>query len=138
MDIDWSRFRTIAFMSPTEEGNGVVVELTDIKLSTLEGVVYAWIDQGGTVLRVGASNQPIGTRVLALGENINKSLSGLESPTPEWEAKQWVALAKQGRLRALVHQPPAIDTVAGRVRPYLGIERRMIASLKPVLNRSYR
>lgn len=137
MDIDWSRFCTIAFMSPSEVGNGVVVELTDNELSTLEGVVYAWIDQSGTILRVGACNRPIGIAMLALGEDINNTLLGLDSPTPEWEAKQWFALARQGRLRALGHQPPAIDTVAGRVRPYLSIERHMIAKLKPVLNRGH-
>jgi hypothetical protein len=138
MEVDWSQFCTIAFMSPNSEGNGVVVELTEPKLSRLEGVVYAWIDQAGTVLRIGASNQPIGIEMLAYSQRINRSLSGLNGQTPEWEAKQWLALAKQGTLKALFHQPPPIDTVVGKVRPYLGIERHMIAKLKPVLNISRR
>jgi hypothetical protein len=138
MDVDWSRFWTIAFMSLNDEGNGVVVELTDIKLSTLEGAAYAWLDHAGTVLRVGAANRPIGVEMLAYGQHINNALAGLNSPTPEWEAKQWLALTKQGKLKALFHQPPAIDTVVGKVRPYLGIERHMVAKLKPVLNLSHR
>jgi hypothetical protein len=138
MDIDWSRFCTIAFMSLNQEGNGVVVELADVKLAALDGVVFAWIDEAGTVLRVGASSQPVGAGILSFGEQINRSLAGLTSRTPEWEARQWLALAKQGKLTALAHRPPPIDTVIGQVRPYLGIERHMIAKLKPLLNTHYR
>lgn len=121
-------------MSSSAEERGVVIELTDPKLSKLEGIVYAWIDAAGTVIRVGASNNPIGNEMIEYGHRINKSLAGLNGSTPRWEAEQWLALTRQGPLRALFHQPPTIDTVVGKVRPYLGIERHMIAKLKPVLN----
>ena len=138
MSIDWSQFQTIAYMSSNVEGNGILVEVVDAEMAKLEGVIYVWLDKDGNAVRVGTSKQPIGKRMLAYNPHINKSLAGLNSPTPLWEAEQWLALVTEGQLKAVCHQPPIIETVAGPLRPYLDIERHMIFDMKPTLNRSNR
>jgi hypothetical protein len=47
-------------------------------------------------------------------------------------------LLKAGSLICYVHQPDEIDTIAGPLRPYLDIERVLIATKKPILNRGHR
>lgn len=59
----------------------------------------------------------------------------MTNPSPK-EGDLWEQLLKAGRLVCHVYQPPHIDTViAGQVRPYLDIERVLIATKKPILNR---
>lgn len=138
MALDFTRFRSVATMSLTEDKQGVVVTITDYEQAASSEAVYLWTDAEGAVLRVGTTRHAVGKRLLEYGRHINRRLAGSKSPTPVWEAHRWLELATAGNMIALVHVPDTVATIAGPVRPYLDIERVLIHDLKPSLNRSHR
>ena len=138
MYVDWSQFRPIASMSLSDDRQGIVISITNVVLGAATQVVYVWVDSYGYVLRVGTTKHSVGNRLRQYAPHINRALAGKPSPTPLWEAQKWHSMVSAGELTALVHEPPLVSTAAGLIRPYLDIERLMIAGLKPPLNRSHR
>ncbi|WHA40165.1 hypothetical protein [Agrobacterium larrymoorei] len=138
MYVDWSQFSPVASMSLSDDRQGIVITIPDVVLGAAMQVVYVWVDSYGYVLRVGTTKHSVGARLRQYAPHINRALAGLPSSTPLWEARKWHNAVQGGELTALVHAPPDIHTAAGVVRPYLDIERVMIAGLKPPLNRSHR
>lgn len=117
----------------------VRVEITDSELGELTEVVYAWTRESGDYIRVGTSRAPVKGRLLIYETHINRALNGARSPTLATEAAEWKRiLLEEGRLIAIVHRPPPTDSIAGPVRPYLDIERVLIATKRPPLNRGFR
>lgn len=138
MSVDWSQFHPVAAMSLNEDGTGITVRITDAALGSECEVVYVWVDATGSPLRVGTTRHRVAARLRQYTTHINKASGGLRSPTPEWEAQRWLELVRGQELTALVHKPPTLMTAVGSICPYLDIERHMIATLKPPLNRSHR
>lgn len=138
MYVDWSQFRPVARMSLSDDRHGIVISITDVLVGAAMQVVYVWVDSYGYVLRVGTTKYGVGKRLRQYAPHINRALVGKPSSTPLWEAKKWHGMVLAGELTALVHEPPLVSTAAGLIRPYLDIERLMIAGLKPPLNRSHR
>ena len=137
MTVDWTNFQVVTTMSLDESGRQIGVTLEAGGVSALECVVYVWLDGSGNVIRVGSSKQPIGRRLMPTRSTSTRACRGFEAPPPKGKTAAWLKLAKEGDLQGVVHQPPLIETVAGPVRPYLDIERTMIAALRPPLNRSH-
>ncbi|SCX27172.1 hypothetical protein [Agrobacterium rosae] len=138
MYVDWSQFHPVASMSLRDDRQGIVISIIDELLGAAMQVVYVWVDSYGYVLRVGTTKYSVGNRLRQYAPHINRALLGMPSSTPLWEAQKWHSMVLSGELTALVHEPPLISTAAGLIRPYLDIERLMIAGLKPPLNRSHR
>lgn len=136
--LDLSQFRVAAVMTCVPDARAIDVTIQDNTAADLEEAVYVWVSLGAEVLRVGTSKGPVRKRLRQYPGYINKALDGGKSQTPLWEADLWLEYLQCGELHALVHQPPTIDTVAGPVRPYLDIERTLLASVRPALNRSHR
>ncbi|TNB48197.1 hypothetical protein FF124_07620 [Martelella lutilitoris] len=137
MEIDWTQFRQVAQMSVDASGR-MTFEVTDPEAAKLEQALYVWQSHSGQILRFGTTKSPVSSRLRQYPNHINRRLVGQKSPTPEWEAKAWVDYANKGPVVALVHQPPQINSVIGPIRPYLDLERELIAAFKPPLNRSHR
>lgn len=129
----------VARMSLAENSQTITVALQETDAVNWTEVNYAWVSPAGDIVRVGTSKQPIGRRLAAYAKDINNRLVLGKGSTPDWEAKRWVSeLSVFGHLVAFAHRPPEVDTVAGKIRPYLDIERVLIAKMKPRLNRSHR
>ncbi len=129
----------VATMSLDSSGKSVSVELTQTPATAWTEVTYAWLSPSAEVLRIGTSNQPIGRRLSAYAKDINKRLREGRGRTPSAEVESWLLrLQEFGRLDAFAHLPSAVETVAGPIRPYLDIERTLIAKYKPILNTSHR
>jgi len=110
-----------------------------MEVAALDECVYVWRTPDGRDLRFGTSAGPVGVRLRQYAKHLTASLNGLSSPSPLWEAESWRALLiDHGRLNAFAHQPISIETVAGPLRPFLDIERRLIKLNRPPLNRSHR
>ena len=126
-------------MSLGTDGRSVAVLIDDPQAAKASEAVYAWVDRDRNVIRVGTSLKAVGRRLRQYQGHITQSLNGKPKPTPYEEALRWVEVLRRGDLIAMVHVPKAIDTAIGPVRPYLDMERHMIANLKPsLLNRSHR
>ncbi|MBZ7920571.1 hypothetical protein LAC81_02060 [Ensifer adhaerens] len=129
----------IATMTLGADSRSITVELLDSPAIRWTEVNYAWLSPLGDIIRIGTSKQPIGGRLAAYAKDINKRLQFDKGSTPAWEAEAWLQkLGQFGHLTAYVHLPDEVDTVAGPVRPYLDIERALIAKHRPLLNRSHR
>lgn len=121
------------------DGRSVAVHLLESPALRWTEVNYAWLSPAVDIVRIGTSKQPIGNRLAAYAKDINKRLQMDKGATPLWEAEAWLEKLKEcGHLAAFVHLPDMVETVAGPVRPYLDIERALIAKYRPVLNRSHR
>jgi hypothetical protein len=135
---NWSAFTPFASMVLREDNAGIQVHIIDEVAGTLTEAVYVWLGPEDAIIRIGTSKQPVARRMLQYPKHINSTLAGLPSPTPPEEAENWVRLVKASPIRALVHQPPLVQTVCGPIRPYLDIERTLLSSFKTQLNRSHR
>lgn len=131
-----SGWREVAWMTKGSK-TSVKIAIRDEVVAALEGCVYAWRTPDGQDMRFGTAESKLRQRMQAYGKHITDSLEGRPSPSPEWEAKCWLAqLDRHGRLEAFAHQPDLIETIVGPVRPFLSIEKRMLQLCKPPLNRS--
>lgn len=129
----------IATMILGADGRSIAVDLSQSPATKWTEVNYAWLSPAADIIRIGTSKQPIGGRLAAYGKHINQRLRLDRGPTPLWEAEAWLQKLREcGHLAAFVHLPDMVETVAGPVRPYLDIERALIAKHRPVLNRSHR
>ncbi len=129
----------IATMALGADGRSITVDLIESPALAWTEVNYAWLSPAADIIRIGTSKQPIGGRLAAYAKDINKRLQLDKGSTPTWEADAWLQkLTEFGHLSAFVHLPDMVETVAGPVRPYLDIERALIAKHRPVLNRSHR
>ncbi len=123
----------------TFKDNRAYVKITNAALGDMTEVVYVWTTPEGEWLRVGTSRAPLKKRLQNYASHISRALEGKNSPTPLSEAQDWRKLIKKHKqLIALAHQPPYTNTIAGKVRPYLDIERVLISEKRPPLNRSHR
>ena len=139
MPVNLSAFRPAVRMTLTDEGTHIAVQILDAEEAALEESVYVWCTPEGEALRVGTSKAGAWSRLRQYPRYINKRLDGLNSETPAWEAEAWLTLLQEhGHLDAVVLQPSMIMTVAGYLRPYNDLERVLIATLRPRLNRSHR
>lgn len=135
--IDLSAFRSAAVM--LSHNGRVSVQALNAADAMVSECVYLWIAPSGECLRAGTSQSPLWNRLKTYPGYINRRLDGMQSVTPDWEARLWIEeLEKHSYLLALAHQPPTINTPAGPVRCYLDLERAIIRILKPKLNRSRR
>ncbi|RAS16093.1 hypothetical protein [Ensifer adhaerens] len=129
----------IATMVLTDDERSISVDLIESPAVMWAEVNYAWLSPAADIIRIGTSKQPIGRRLAAYAKDINKRLQFDKGATPLWEAEAWLQKLREfGHLAAFVHLPDMVETVAGPVRPYLDIERALIAKHRPVLNRSHR
>lgn len=129
----------IATMTLGVDGRSIDVDLLPSPALMWTEVNYAWLSPVADIIRIGTSKQRIGRRLAAYAKDINKRLLFDKGPTPLWEAEAWLQKLREcGLLAAYVHLPNEVETVAGPVRPYLDIERALIAKHRPVLNRSHR
>ncbi len=133
MEGEWKRVAYMYFRV-----DAVQVEIIDGELGDLTEIVYVWTTESGEWIRVGTSKAPVKGRLLAYAKDINNALNGARSPTLATEAAEWKRILLEGRLIAVVHRPPPTDSIADPVRPYLDIERVLIASKRPPLNRGFR
>lgn len=129
----------IATMALGTDGRSITVDLIESPALVWTEVNYAWLSPVADIIRIGTSKQPIGRRLSAYAKDINNRLQLEKGATPLWEAEAWLQkLRAFGHLMAFVHLPNIVETVAGPVRPYLDIERALIAKYRPMLNRSHR
>lgn len=129
----------IATMTLGVDGRSIDVDLLPSPALLWTEVNYAWLSPAVDIIRIGTSKQPIGNRLAAYAKDINKRLQMDKGATPLWEAEAWLEKLKEcGHLAAFVHLPDMVETIAGPVRPYLDIERALIAKYRPALNRSHR
>jgi len=129
----------IATMTLGVDGRSIDVDLLPSPALLWTEVNYAWLSPAADIIRIGTSKQPVGGRLAAYGNHINQRLRLDRGPTPLWEAEAWLQKLREcGLLAAYVHLPNEVETVAGPIRPYLDIERALIAKYRPALNRSYR
>ncbi|WP_421590916.1 hypothetical protein [Shinella sp. M27] len=135
---DWSAFALVASMEVDDHGTGFAFSILNTEAALQTEAVYVWFASDGEPLRIGTSKPSVGNRLRQYPQHINRSLRDGLGPTPPHEAAAWFEIARSGPLKALAHQPPLITTVCGLIRPYLDIERHLIAQLKPRLNRSHR
>jgi hypothetical protein len=113
----------------------IEIEITDAHLGELKEVVYIWQTEAGGLVRVGTSKKrPVVSRLQRYSGDIQRGLLGVTKNPSLEEAQKWRDLLKAGSLICYVHQPDEIDTI-GPLRPYLDIERVLIATQKPILNR---
>jgi hypothetical protein len=138
MDFDRTAFQSVASLTINSDRSGVAIDILDVELAQLAGVVYICLSAEGDLLRVGTTKHGVGSRLRQYPRHINRALIGEKSPTPIWEARQWLAHVDDGLLTFAVHQPPLVESVVGLIRPYLDIEREMILKFRPAMNRSHR
>ena len=78
-------------------------------------------------------------RLLSYAQHISLGLEDKSRYTSHMEALCWKKLIERNdSLFAFAYQPPEIETIVGRLRPVLDIERILIEKTKPCLNRSHR
>jgi hypothetical protein len=125
-------------MQINSDKDGIDVDIFDLDAGARSEVVYVWLGNDNTVVRIGTSKQPVASRISQYPKHINAALAGRPSPTPYIEARSWLDLVRTGPIKALVHQPPCVETICGPIRPYLDIERTLLSRYKTQLNRSHR